>query len=89
MGVVDAMHNAFEAVVLPRLPEIAALKRALVSSGAMGALLSGSGSTVFGIAATRLAAQAVLKAVGRRRAEVRVARSIDHGAVVSRLAQSG
>jgi 4-diphosphocytidyl-2-C-methyl-D-erythritol kinase len=85
MGVAGAMHNAFESVVLPRLPEIADLKRTLVSSGAMGALLSGSGSTVFGIASSRLQAQAVLKAVGRRRAEVRVARSIDHGVIVSRV----
>jgi 4-diphosphocytidyl-2-C-methyl-D-erythritol kinase len=85
MGVVGAMHNAFEAVVLPQLPEIAVLKRVFASSGAMGALLAGSGSTVYGIASSRIAAQAVLRAVGRRRAEVRVARSIDHGVVVSQV----
>jgi 4-diphosphocytidyl-2-C-methyl-D-erythritol kinase len=83
MGVVGAMHNAFEAAVLPRLPEIADLKRVFASSGAMGALLAGSGSTVYGVTSSRIAAQAVLRAVGRRRAEVRVARSIDHGVVVS------
>lgn len=85
MGVVGAMHNAFEAVVLPQLPEIAELRRAVASSGAMGALLAGSGSTVFGIAPSRIAAQAVLKTVGRRCAEIRVARSIDHGVVVSQI----
>ena len=51
----------------------------------MGVLLAGSGSTVFGIVSTRNAAQAVLKAVGRRHAEVRMARSIDHGVIVSQV----
>lgn len=85
MGVVDAMHNAFEAVVLSQLPEIADLKRVFASSGAMGALLAGSGSTVYGITSSRIAAQAVLRAVGRRHAEVRLARSIDYGVVVSQV----
>jgi 4-diphosphocytidyl-2-C-methyl-D-erythritol kinase len=85
MGVVGAMHNAFEAVVLPRLPEIAELKRVIASSGAIGVLLSGSGSTVYGIAPTRIEAQAVLKSLGRRCGEVRVARSIEHGVVVSQI----
>jgi 4-diphosphocytidyl-2-C-methyl-D-erythritol kinase len=85
MGVVDAMYNAFEAVVLPRLPEIADLKHVFASSGAMGALLAGSGSTIYGITSSRIAAQAVLRAVGRRHAEVRLARSIDYGVVVSQV----
>lgn len=83
-GVANAMSNAFEGVVLSHLPGIADLKRDLVSSGAMGALLSGSGSTVFGVSQSLPAAQAVLKAVGNRRAECRIARSIEHGVVVSR-----
>jgi 4-diphosphocytidyl-2-C-methyl-D-erythritol kinase len=78
------MWNAFEGVILPLLPSVADLKRALASSGALGALLSGSGSTVFGLVQTPPAAHAVLKAVGNRGAEVRVARSIEHGVVVSR-----
>lgn len=83
-GVADAMMNAFEGVILPHLPGIAELKRALVSSGAIGALLSGSGSTVFGVSQSLPKAQAVLNAVGNRGAEFRIARSIEHGAVVSR-----
>jgi 4-diphosphocytidyl-2-C-methyl-D-erythritol kinase len=78
------MYNAFESVVLPRLPEIDDLKRALLSAGAMGALLSGSGSTVFGVTDSRGTAQAVFTAVGGRRAQVRVARSIERGVIVSR-----
>jgi len=83
-GVANAMENAFEGVILPFLPSVADLKRALASSGAIGALLSGSGSTVFGIAQSFHAAQAVLNAVSSRSAEVRVARSVEHGVVVSR-----
>jgi 4-diphosphocytidyl-2-C-methyl-D-erythritol kinase len=83
-GMVDAMHNAFESVILARLPKIDETKRALASAGAMGALLSGSGSTVFGIASSLVAAQAVQSAVSGRGAEVRVVRSIEHGITVSR-----
>ena len=79
------MQNAFEGIVLTQLPGIAELKRALVSSGAIGALLSGSGSTVFGLAPSLRAAQAVVHAVGNRPAEIRIARSIDRGVVVSQV----
>jgi 4-diphosphocytidyl-2-C-methyl-D-erythritol kinase len=84
-GMVGAMHNAFESVILARLPKIDELKRALASAGAMGALLSGSGSTVFGVAHSLVSAQAVQSAVSGRGAEVRVVRSIEHGITVSRL----
>ncbi len=83
-GMVDAMHNAFESVILARLPKIDEMKRALASAGAIGALLSGSGSTVFGVAHSLLSAQAVQSAVSGRGAEVRVVRSIEHGVTVSR-----
>lgn len=41
--------NDLEAVVLPMFPEIAAAKQALLESGADSALMSGSGSSVFGL----------------------------------------
>ena len=82
--VAGAMQNAFEGVILPQLPRIADVRRAMSSSGALGALLSGSGSTVFGLTHSRLKAQAVLNAVGGRLAELRVTRSIEHGVIVSR-----
>jgi 4-diphosphocytidyl-2-C-methyl-D-erythritol kinase len=84
-GMVDAMHNAFESVILARLPKIDEMKRALASAGALGALLSGSGSTVFGIAHSLVSAQAVQSAVSGRGAEVRVVRSTEHGVTMSRL----
>ena len=44
-----ALYNDLEPVVFKRYPEILRIKNELLSSGAEGALLSGSGSTVFGI----------------------------------------
>ena len=41
--------NDLESVVMPRYPDILAAKKALLNHGALGALMSGSGSTVFGI----------------------------------------
>lgn len=43
------LHNDLEAVTLGRYPELKALKQALLREGAAGALMSGSGPTVFGI----------------------------------------
>jgi 4-diphosphocytidyl-2-C-methyl-D-erythritol kinase len=43
------MHNDFEDVVFPAFPEIAELKHALCACGAAYALMSGSGSSVFGL----------------------------------------
>jgi len=45
----DYLHNDLEAVILPRHPELADIKRALMRSGAVGALMTGSGSCVFGM----------------------------------------
>jgi len=41
--------NDLETVVMPRYPDILAAKEALLNHGALGALMSGSGSTVFGL----------------------------------------
>ncbi len=44
-----SLHNDFEAVIFEIEPEIERAKIALLDSGARGALLAGSGSSVFGI----------------------------------------
>ncbi|HEY7204789.1 MAG TPA: 4-(cytidine 5'-diphospho)-2-C-methyl-D-erythritol kinase [Methylomirabilota bacterium] len=45
-----ALTNNLEAVVEPVLPVIARMKAALLAAGALGAIMSGSGPTVFGMA---------------------------------------
>ena len=45
----DHMVNDLEAVAERRLPALKAIKRLLLEHGAAGALMSGSGSTVFGL----------------------------------------
>ncbi len=46
---VDNLTNDLEAVTMRKFPEIMRLKGLLLESGAMGALMSGSGPTVFGL----------------------------------------
>jgi 4-diphosphocytidyl-2-C-methyl-D-erythritol kinase len=45
-----AMMNDLEQAVVPSHPEIAGIKKALVEAGCLGAMMTGSGSCVFGIA---------------------------------------
>ncbi len=44
-----ALHNDLESVTLKRFPLIAEIKQRLLDQGALGALMSGSGATVFGV----------------------------------------
>ena len=55
------LHNDFEAVIFEIEPEIKRVKDALLESGARGALLAGSGSSVFGIFNSDAARQEALK----------------------------
>lgn len=48
-GITDRMENVLETVTIPKHPEIAKIKALMVEAGAMNALMSGSGPTVFGI----------------------------------------
>ena len=45
----DSLENDFESVIFDIEPEIRRTKEALLQAGALGALLAGSGSSVFGI----------------------------------------
>jgi 4-diphosphocytidyl-2-C-methyl-D-erythritol kinase len=47
--VITLLFNDLEHVVMPRYPLIQEIKDALLAEGAKGSLMSGSGSTVFGI----------------------------------------
>ncbi len=48
-GVSRILLNHLEAVVSKKYPEISLMKKSLVSAGALGALMTGSGPTVFGL----------------------------------------
>ncbi|MCI8402782.1 MAG: 4-(cytidine 5'-diphospho)-2-C-methyl-D-erythritol kinase [Lachnospiraceae bacterium] len=48
MGIVSRLGNVLESAALPGHPPIGKLKQALLAGGARGALMSGSGPTVFG-----------------------------------------
>ena len=48
-GVTDRMANALETVTVPEHPVIDEIKKQMMASGAVNALMSGSGPTVFGI----------------------------------------
>lgn len=51
-SVCESLYNIFESVVAPKIPDIEMLKSKLCSCGAKGALMSGSGSAVFGLFTT-------------------------------------
>lgn len=48
-GLVRLLHNDLEQVTVARHPLIAEIKQCLLERGALGALMSGSGATVFGV----------------------------------------
>ena len=55
---INLLHNDLETVTVERYPLIEQVKRQLVQLGAKGALMSGSGSTVFGVFSDQDTAQA-------------------------------
>lgn len=59
-----AMRNDFERVVFQQHPQLAAIKQRLVKAGAMPAMLSGSGSAVFGLFRSKEDARRACKSLG-------------------------
>lgn len=57
------MKNRLEDPVLPANPAIAGARRRLAAAGAAGVMMSGSGSTVFAVAASRRAAARLARAL--------------------------
>ena len=59
-GVTGRMENVLETVTIPAYPEIQTIKNIMTENGALNALMSGSGPTVFGIFDDDRAAQTVV-----------------------------
>ena len=56
--IADSMGNVLEKVTVPIHPEIEEIKQEMKEAGALGAMMSGSGPTVFGLFESRAAARA-------------------------------
>jgi 4-diphosphocytidyl-2-C-methyl-D-erythritol kinase len=67
-GPVGVLGNDFEGVVFDRHPELITLKRKLLRLGARAAMMTGSGSALFGIFDSREDAARVLPCFGREQA---------------------
>ena len=62
-GIADRMENVLETVTIPEYPVIAKIKDVMKEQGAVNALMSGSGPTVFGIFEEKAVALAAEKAI--------------------------
>jgi len=60
------LYNRFEELVFPDHPELPELKQELLRLGARAALMSGSGSSVFGLVRSKTAGEKVLAAIRPR-----------------------
>lgn len=69
-------HNDFESVVLPRFPAIRRAKEELIRRGCRRVMMSGSGSTVFGMVKDKRDGLRVKHALKRRPWDVFVARTV-------------
>jgi 4-diphosphocytidyl-2-C-methyl-D-erythritol kinase len=67
-GVPSNVCNDFEAVVFEEYPQLARVKRRLIQAGASPALMTGSGSAIFGLFRTGAEAQRALKYFAGERA---------------------
>ncbi len=58
-GIASCLDNALESVTIRMHPEITEIKEKLIEAGALGALMSGSGPTVFGLTPDLVSARSV------------------------------
>ena len=61
--VADSMGNVLEDVTIPMHPVIADIKQVMQDCGAIGAMMSGSGPTVFGLFENRASAREAQKMI--------------------------
>lgn len=62
----QTLFNRFEELVFPDHPELPRLKRQLLDAGATAALMSGSGSSVFGLVPSKEVGQSVLTTIRKQ-----------------------
>lgn len=67
LEVCQQLSNDLEPVTCARFPLLSELKEMLISAGAHGSLMSGSGSTVFGLFAHQAEAQQAAKEIAKKR----------------------
>lgn len=72
-----ALFNRLEAPVFAAFPELAGIKQRLDELGCAGSLMSGSGSTVFGVCRSEDEARSIANRLGAY--DATVVRSVDHG----------
>jgi 4-diphosphocytidyl-2-C-methyl-D-erythritol kinase len=60
-GISCLLWNDLEAVVSQKFPQIQGMKKMLLSAGALGALMTGSGPTVFGVFSGKREAERAFK----------------------------
>ena len=66
-GVAAHMGNILETVTIPKYPVIDEIKRCMLDYGAVGAMMSGSGPTVFGLFADGVTARQAFEAMRKTR----------------------
>lgn len=66
-GVAATMGNVLETVTIPAYPVIGEIKKVMMEQGALGAMMSGSGPTVFGIFADKAMANKACQILKRGR----------------------
>ena len=75
MPFLDLMHNDFEKFVFPKHPELEIVKQELKAFG-INALMSGSGSTVYGVTRNSILAKEVYYALKDKYDFVRLCESL-------------
>lgn len=65
-GVADHMGNVLEDVTIPRYPVIQDIKEEMLAAGALNAMMSGSGPTVFGLFENKVMARSAQERIRRK-----------------------
>jgi 4-diphosphocytidyl-2-C-methyl-D-erythritol kinase len=84
-----ALANDFEEIIFHRFPKLAVLKSRLIEVGARDSALSGSGSALFGLFATRQAAEDARDGLGNVEAEVFVVSTVTRRTCAAAWRRSG